>query len=343
MSYKYKLNKATQQFLKILNRPRKGPEPTLTMAEQRKGYVDLLSDQLFGWKKPNNGVRLEYISIDSRNSDRKIPCTMYHPGNNNNNNNSQLPCFLYFHGGGWTIGSPKAYDAFMMKICEKIQAICISVDYALGPEVKFPGAVHDSYDVFHYIANGHFGNKIDHNKIAISGDSAGGNLTAVISSLAVQDDLHKKIKIQAPLCGAFDSTPTGRAASKSYNAFKEGYFLLGDTMDFFGDSYFHDRNSQEETSNPLASPNLATSFQDLPLTYIAAASHDPLLTESIIYAEKLKAAGVEHTLKIFPGIHIFWMMPKGCGENESEEFINELCQHVTSAFNDSSTSVNSKM
>ena len=108
MSYKYKLNKATQQFLKILNRPRKGPEPTLTMAEQRKGYVDLLSDQLFGWKKPNNGVRLEYISIDSRNSDRKIPCTMYHPGNNNNNN-SQLPCFLYFHGGGWTIGEPLAF------------------------------------------------------------------------------------------------------------------------------------------------------------------------------------------------------------------------------------------
>lgn len=212
--------------------------------------------------------------------------------------------------------------------------------FKIGPETKFPGAVHDFYDVFHYVANGNFGDKIDSNKIAISGDSAGGNLTAVTSSLAVKDGLHNQIKIQAPLCGAFDNTPSSRATSRSFQSFQSGYFLSAETMNFFGKCYFNNPNSETETKDPLASPNLATSFSNLPLTYIAAASHDPLLTESIEYAKKLKDAGVSCTLKIFPGIHIFWMFPQQCGKTECENFVNELCQHVSSAFdnNDEVTS-----
>ena len=222
----------------------------------------------------------------------------------------------------------KVYDGFVRKVCAKIEAVCISVDYARGPEVKFPGAAHDFYDVFQYIASGNFGDEIDSSKNNVSGDSAGGNLTAVVSSLAVKDGL-QNVKLQAPLCGVFDMTDDGAANSRSWDAFGNDHFLDRATMDFFKESYI---SNPDDTRNEMASPLLASSFKDLPRTYIAACSHDPLLSDSIAYKKKLQKFNVEHELKIFPGIHVFWMIPKACQEAACEEFIDVLCEHVQDAF-----------
>ena len=327
MSYKYKLNKATQQFLKVYHAPKKGPVRDVTLEDRRKGFNALLSSQLFGWEAPDNGVTSKNICIASRHSDREIPCTVYYPPSSAGL--LPKPCFLYAHGGGFTLGEPKVYDSFVRKVCAKIEAVCISVDYARGPEVKFPGAAHDFYDVFQYIASGNFGDEIDSSKIALSGDSAGGNLTAVVSSLAVKDGLQNHIKLQAPLCGVFDMTDDGAADSRSWDAFGNDHFLDRATMDFFKESYI---SNPDDTRNEMASPLLASSFKDLPRTYIAACSHDPLLSDSIAYKKKLQKFNVEHELKIFPGIHVFWMIPKACQEAACEEFIDVLCEHVQDAF-----------
>ena len=328
MSYKYKLDKATQQFLKVYHAPKRGPVRDLTLEDRRKGYAALMSSQLFGWgETPDNGVTSKNIYVTSRHSDRDIPCTVYYPPTSAGL--LPKPCFLYAHGGGWTLGEPKAYDNFVRKVCAKIEAVCISVDYARGPEVKFPGAVHDFYDVFKYVASGDFGDEVDSSKIAVSGDSAGGNLAAVISSLAVKDGLQKHIKLQAPLCGVFDCTKEGVDASRSWDAFGSNHFLDRGTMEFFKESYF---SNPDDTRDEMASPLLASSFKDLPRTYIAACSHDPLVSDSIAYKKKLETFNVEHALKIFPGIHIFWMLPKACQDTACEEFIDTLCEHVKCAF-----------
>ena len=145
----------------------------------------------------------------------------------------QSLAFYMLTEGAGHLESQWCMTDFVRKVCAKIEAVCISVDYARAPEVKFPGAAHDFYDVFQHIASGKFGDEIDSNKIVVSGDSAGGNLTAVVSSMAVKDGLQNHIKLQAPLCGVFDATDEGVAGSRSWDAFGNDHFLDRATMDYF--------------------------------------------------------------------------------------------------------------
>lgn len=211
----------------------------------------------------------------------------------------RLPAIVYYHGGGWVIGNIETHDALCHMLANEAQCTVISVDYSLAPESKFPAAVEDAYLAAKWVYENAAELNIDESFIAVAGDSAGGNLAAVVSYLAVQRQT-PAIAYQMlfyPSTG-FEHTP-------SYEKYGEGYYLTKSTMNWFREQYL---NSPEDMLNPLAAPMLIpdelTSL--LPPAFIMTAEYDPLCDGGYHFFMKLKNAGVETEYACVPGmIHGF--------------------------------------
>jgi acetyl esterase len=210
-----------------------------------------------------------------------------------------LPALVFFHGGGFVIGNLDTHDRLCRSLAKASGCAVVSVDYRLAPENKYPAAVDDAYAATQYLAEhgSEFG--IDPNRIAVGGDSAGGNLATVISLLA-RDRGGPKLKFQLliyPLVDFNDHSP-------SMLQFGQGdYFLTMEGMDWFKKSYLA---SEDAAREPSASPINATDFRGLPPAMVIVAGCDPLRDQGEAYARKLQAAGVPVELKRYEGmIHIF--------------------------------------
>lgn len=194
-----------------------------------------------------------------------------------------LPLFVYYHGGGWVIGDLETSDASCRMIANQTGRIVVSVDYRLAPEFKFPIPLQDSYAALQWV--GSHATEINGNAsdIVVGGDSAGGNLSAVVS-MAARDRKGPDISAQILIYPVTDLSYD----TKSYQQFAEGFGLDQDLMIWFGNHYI---NNEEDIQNIYISPLRANKLTDLPPALVITAENDVLRDEGLAYAERLKQAG----------------------------------------------------
>jgi len=208
--------------------------------------------------------------------------------------NGPFPIIVYFHGGGWVFGNPDYADGGCRYLAASAHSIVVSVDYRLAPEYPFPIPVQDGYDAFLWVSENATALQGNSSEIYVAGDSAGGNIAAVVSQWSVEKS-GPKVAGQALI---YPVTNTNFNTS-SYERFGKGYGLDRDGMIWFANQYFGDSN---ERINPSVSPLIAKDLHNLPRTILIAAEYDVLLDEGIAYVTRLKECGVEAKHIIMPGL-----------------------------------------
>ncbi len=213
-----------------------------------------------------------------------------------------LPAILYLHGGGFVVGDLDCYDGLCRTLANEAACRVISVDYRLAPEHPFPAAVDDCFAAFQWVQANASDLSVDPNRLAVAGDSAGGNLAAVTCLLAMHAKTRPQIAHQLLIY------PDTRVVDKSSaRPFGSGYFLDSRAIEYFHRLYMPARFDPNDW---CLSPIEAKDASGLPPTYIVTAGFDPLRQDGIDYAEKLKAAGVAVTHVDYPTmIHGFFSMP----------------------------------
>jgi acetyl esterase len=192
-----------------------------------------------------------------------------------------LPALVFFHGGGWTIGDLDTHDVLCRELAVGARCAVFSVDYRLGPESPFPAAVDDSVSATDFVIRNAASLKIDPARIAVGGDSAGGNLAAVVSLSRIG-----KVAFQLLIYPATDF----RLGHASHQRNGKGYMLTADSINYFRGNYLP---RKEDWTDWRASPALAPSLEGVAPAFVLTAGFDPLLDEGREYAERLKSEGVE--------------------------------------------------
>ena len=210
-----------------------------------------------------------------------VPVRVYHP--HAAPSHSTLPGLVYLHGGGWTIGDLDTHDVLCRSLCLQAGIVVVAVDYRMGPEHKFPAAYDDSVAAFNWTVAQAASLGIDASRIAIGGDSAGGNLAAAaclgLRGQSVQPAFQLLIY---PATIMWQDTP-------SYHANGKGYMLTKESIAYYTESYLRNR---EDAKDWRASPQLADSHAGLPPAFVITAGFDPLRDEGLMYANALTKAGV---------------------------------------------------
>jgi acetyl esterase len=216
-----------------------------------------------------------------------------------------LPCLLYIHGGGWVIGDLDSHDQICRVLANAAHCAVVAVDYRLAPEHRFPAAVEDCVAALRHVAAQAAALRIDPARIAVGGDSAGGNLAAVLAIMG-RDGTVPNPGYQMLLY------PTVDLASRwpAYHRFTEGLVLTAPTMDWFIDHYVPDAAQRADWR---ASPYRAASLAGVAPAYVMTAAHDPLVDEGIAYARRLEREGVP-VLQVHMAdqMHAFLGMGKFC-------------------------------
>ena len=204
-----------------------------------------------------------------------------------------LPVLLYFHGGGFTIGSVATHDVLCRQLCHLANCAVISVDYRLAPEHKFPVAANDAWDALQWLAANAGGLGLNDRKIAVGGDSAGGTLAAVCAVLA--RDVGLKLPLQLlfyPGCAAHQDTA-------SHRIYAEGFVLGEAQITWLFNQYL---NSPQDRDDWRFAPLNAQDVDAVAPAWLGLAECDPLVDEGVMYADKLRAAGVAVDLEIYRGV-----------------------------------------
>ena len=231
------------------------------------------------------------LAIDSE--DRRIPARLYHPAPG-----VILPLTLFFHGGGWVHGTLETHDRLAAVLAKQAGCAVLLVAYRLAPEHPFPAAYEDALAAIHWARGAAADLGVDAGRIALAGDSAGGNLAAAAAQSLAGDPA---IRHQLLIYPALDA----RCSAASFGAEFPG-FLGSAQMRWYWDQYAPDRNGRALTSDQRASPMAGSIAPDTPSATIIVAGNDPLHGEGVAYAEKLRAAGVQTALQSYPSaIHGF--------------------------------------
>lgn len=208
---------------------------------------------------------------------------------------------IYLHGGGFFAGGLDETDLIVRQIALEADVTVFNVEYHLSPEAKFPAAVNDAYAALEWVVAqaSRFG--VDPARVVLAGDSAGGNLV-IVTALQARDRRGPAVAMQVVIYPSLDLR--ARAPYPSRERFGGGdLFLIGDDIEWMLDHYF---TTRDEGNDWRASPILAASFADLPPALVVTASHDPLVDEGQLYAERLTQAGVATEYACFDGtIHGF--------------------------------------
>jgi acetyl esterase len=223
-----------------------------------------------------------------------LPARVYRP-----EGEGPFPTVVFFHGGGWVIGDLETHDNMARYVCRDSAAVVVSVDYRLAPEHVFPAAADDAVASARWIAANldRFGGD---DRLGVAGDSAGGNLAAVVAQTLVAEGT--PVTAQLLVYPAVDAA--GEYPSRVENA--KGYFLEQPTMDWF---YGHYAGAWEDTKDPRLAPLHHPDLSGQPPAVIVTAEFDPLRDEGEAYGEALKAAGVQVDVTRYDGlIHGFFDM-----------------------------------
>lgn len=234
---------------------------------------------------PKEDVQKIKITSDS------IPVLVFNPLHKNN-----LPVIIHYHGGGFISPLVEGFEQSLWQDAKTYSAIVFAVDYRVAPEHKFPAAVNDSYGAFKWISEnaGRFGG--DTSKLILMGNSAGANLVAVIAQKAKKENISNRIKLQVMNGLPADLRPQNMETSVSYQQNAYGYFQTKALCYFAVENYASGQND-----NPEVSPILTTNLSGLPPAVIINAEFDPLRDDGVLYASKLRSAGVRVWEQCFAG------------------------------------------
>jgi len=214
-----------------------------------------------------------------------------------------LPTLIYYHGGGWVIGNIETHDSTCRRLANKSRCQVISIGYRLAPEHPFPAPTDDGIAAFRHIRDNAASLGADPARLAVGGDSAGGNISAVVCQ-AIRQLGEAMPAFQMLIYPATDA----RRLTESRRRFAEGYFLTQDLMDWFWKAY---APAGTDLSEVRLSPLLAKDFKGLPPAFVLTAGYDPLRDEGHAYAERLIDAGVKTTYVNYPGtVHGFFSLTR---------------------------------
>ena len=283
---------------------------TLTAEQFRESYLE--QSKLIP-QQPNNKVvtKDHEISVGSEN----ILVRQYIPLDNAETQNA----LVYFHGGGWVIGSVETHNELCESLCLKLGFKIFSVDYRLSPEYKYPTPFNDCLAGYNWVVDNSEDLNIKENNISVGGDSAGGNLAAAIC-LKQQEEGQPLPKAQLLIYPVTDLQFQTKSIQEDC---AEGFMLTKAAMEWFAEQYLE---SKDSVMDPLVSPLLANSLQGLPSAVVVTAGFDPLRDEGNAYAEELKNSGVKVFHKEYLGyIHGFATMSIIPGvDNALEEISKEF-------------------
>lgn len=272
------------------------PTHTLTPAEARRFYRERRT-----FTQPAPPPVAEVRELSATGPAGPIPLRGYRPMGSTATD--RLPVLVYFHGGGWVIGDLDTHDTLCRELCNLSGCAVIAVDYRLAPEHPFPAAMEDALAATRWVRDNADALRVDAARLAVGGDSAGGNLAAVVA-LALREAAEPQPVHQLLIYPATDQ----RRGAPSHTSNAQGYLLTRDTMDYFHDHYLPDRAQDLDwRASPLLHANLA----GLPPALVLTAGYDPLRDEGLQYAHALSAAGTRTTLVNFERqIHGFITMGK---------------------------------
>jgi acetyl esterase/lipase len=237
-----------------------------------------------------------------------------------------LPVIVYIHGAGWVFGNAHTHDRLIRELAVGTGAAVVFPNYSLSPEARYPVAIEESYAVLEWVAEHGTEQGLDPSRIAVAGDSVGGNMTAALTLMAKHRS-GPPIMTQVlfyPVTDASFDTP-------SYHQFAEGYFLRRDAMQWFWNQYTTDQAQRNEiTASPLRAS--LEQLTGLPKALVITGEADVLRDEGEAYARKLRQAGVDVTATRYEGIiHDFVMLNALRGTNAAEDAITQAINHLTDA------------
>ncbi|MFE6844779.1 alpha/beta hydrolase [Streptomyces sp. NPDC057686] len=240
-----------------------------------------------------------------------------------------LPVVLYIHGAGWVFGNAHTHDRLVRELAVGAGAAVVFPEYDLAPEARYPVAIEQNHTVARWVVTEGSAHGLDASRIAVAGDSVGGNMSAALTLMA-------KERGDVPLVQQVLFYPVTDAAFEtgSYHQFAEGYYLRRDAMQWFWDQYTTDEDQRAEIT---ASPLRATTEQlrDLPPALVITAEADVLRDEGEAYADKLRQAGVPVTATRYPGIiHDFVMLNALRETHAAEAAIRQAVDTLRTALHD---------
>ena len=279
------LDSRTQWFLQLLARSGQKPLSELGVAKARAEF-DAFQAIMGGSPAPVG----EIVDRTIGTPEGRMRVRIYRPAGSVAR---LLPTILYFHGGGFVIGSLEGYDLPCRFFCAQTGCAVVAIDYRLAPEHKFPAAVDDAVSSFHWLATNATSLGLDPARIVVAGDSAGGTLAAVVAQ--------EMRGTPQPPCLQWLIYPATDLAgtTHSHESCGEGFLLTRADMEWFAGHYLDD---PAEASDPRISPLRATDLSGLPPALIFTAGFDPLRDEGQAYAERLAAAGVKTVQREFDSL-----------------------------------------
>lgn len=278
------LHPQAKALLRLIEEKGVPPTHTLTPVEARAFYRER---RFFTQPEPPHVAAVQ--DLQARGPARAIPLRSYRPLGTPDD--AVLPVLVYYHGGGWVIGDLDTHDVLCRELCNLSGSAVIAVDYRLAPEQRFPAAVDDALAATRWVRDNAAALKVDPERLAVGGDSAGGNLAAVVA-LAARDSGDLPIKFQLLIYPATDQ----RRGWPSHTANGQGYLLTQDSITYYHDHYLPD---PKQDLDWRASPLLHTDHANLPPAFVLTAGYDPLRDEGLQYAHKLSEAGNQATLVCF--------------------------------------------
>ncbi|SAL39416.1 esterase/lipase [Caballeronia sordidicola] len=292
------LNPAIAQVLELIAKARRPPFHTLTAEAARASYersaliIDIAPAPMFD---------IQELTIPTRDG-ASIRARLFHPVEPAWT--SPAPTLVYFHGGGFVVGSIDTHAALCRRLAADSGCAVVSVDYRLAPEHKFPSAVHDAFDALEWLHEQAASLGLDSTRFAVGGDSAGGTLSTVCAVLA--RDAGIALRLQLLIYPGVSA----RQDTRSYAQFAEGYVLSAKTVEWFFKHYLRNENDRDDWRfAPLDARGEMPSLEGVAPAWIAAADHDPLFDENIAYAAKLERERVPVELVRYEGMtHEFFKM-----------------------------------
>jgi acetyl esterase len=306
------LHPQAQAFLDKITAAGVPPVEALTLEELRMAIA---------WRRSYAGLPEATAKVEDRTiltPTGELPLRIYTP-----EGQAPFPVLVFFHGGGWTTGDLDTMDTPLRALTNRAGCVVVSVDYRLAPEHKFPAAVEDAYTATRWVAENASVVQGDPTRIAVGGDSSGGNLAAAVALMA-RDRGEPSLIYQLLVCPVTNHD----FSTLSYQENADGYLLTKGSMVWFWNQYLKD---EKDGHNPYASPLQAQDFSGLPPALVITAEYDPLRDEGEAYAARLQKAGVSVVTKRYEGmIHGFFEMAALL--DTSRLAIEEAAQALRKAF-----------